>query len=425
MKKVGEGVYIDKFKNNPQTGVVITFGNEGRKVQDAIDSKGGVDSTYFKRGNNDKRLMELHSLATESPNKWQLIETKASFVAGRGIRLFKREILNGREIEVPQDVAEFDDWGEKIGLDDYWEMAAMQQEFAKEINVLLVLNTDKTVKRLDVIDNQDIRAVRPKEGDQIKEYWVSERFHKGNVTLAQGSAKPYPAFDPEKPTRHPASVIHLIAKKPGQKIYGLPNWYGTKRWGAIANAVPDFYEAAFKNGFFVTHHISFPDNYFDKEGLDEAAKEELREETLNELSASLQSIEEANKVIYTFYKPTADGKTMQEVKITPVENKFNDEAFIKLTEAANLIQASGHGVPGKLAGVQLGSAMGSSGKEIAAEAAYLQDFLTVFDRKRLLKPVEIARRIDGVFKDYHLGIQRIDSYVPGSTSESDVSNPNN
>jgi hypothetical protein len=94
-------------------------------------------------------------------------------------------------------------------------------------------------------------------------------------------------------------------------------------------------------------------------------------------------------------------------------------------EAANLVQASGHGIPGKLAGVQLGNDMGSSGKEIAAEAAYLQDFLTPFDRAMICKPLNMLKAIDSLWTGKRIGIERIDSYVQGSTAKDDVSHPNN
>lgn len=89
------------------------------------------------------------------------------------------------------------------------------------------------------------------------------------------------------------------------------------------------------------------------------------------------------------------------------------------------MNASGHGVPAKLAAVQLGSSMGSSGLEIIAEANYLQDFLCRFDRDLLLYPLELIKELDGIEPDYSLGIRRIESYTPDSTKKTDPSNPNN
>lgn len=435
LKKVNDRLYIAKYgKGNA---VAIEFTRDGSTAIDAIDYNGSgknlksLTKEYFKRGKSDNRLLEMHKLATESPNKWQLIETRGSFIAGGGIKIFKRTIENNREVLVPDISNEaWDSFYEKLELDDYWEAAAMQCSFGAELNVKLTLSSEgKEIKsaRLEVIDNNDIRAVVPKSGKRIEQFLLSDEFgYKKSVKVED--CDELPAFDPTDPTKFPVSIIHIVVKKPGQKVYGLPNWWGTEHWTRVANDVPSYYEAAFKNGFFVTHHVQFPDDYFDQENVeDDTEKAKLKETVLDEITETLSSIEEANKIIVTFSKIAADGRSsLKEVKIEPLENPIKDEAFIKMFEAANLVQASGHGVPGKLAGVQLGSDMGSSGKEIAAEAAYMQDFLTVFDRARLVKPVWIAAKIDGIdLKGKKIAIDRIDSYVQGSTAKDDVSHPNN
>lgn len=432
IQRVNDKLYLASYgKGNA---VVVDFSRDGSKSREAVDYVQGIakqtSKNYFRRGKNDKRLLDMHGLATGSPNKWQLLETKSSFVAGAGFRLFDRKVDGDREKLVPIfGNKDWDDWHDRLELDDYMEGACLQSSFAAELNVKLTLGKkgDKYfVESLEVIDNNDIRAVIPKSGKRIEAFWVSEEFGY-KALLQENDVDVIPAFDPKRPTEYLVSIIHLIARKPGQKVYGLANWWGTEQWTEVANKVPVYYEAAFKNGFFVTHHVKFPDDYFEKDGLeDDADVEKLKEETLNEIVDTLSSVEEANKIVVTFSKVANDGKsTLKEVKIEPVENPINDEAFIRMFEAANLVQASGHGVPGKLAGVQLGSDQGTSGKEIAAEAAYMQDFLTVFDRERILKPLRIAAKIEGLFAGKHIGIQRIDSYVPGSTSKNDVSHPNN
>ncbi|UBM58233.1 hypothetical protein LAG90_15625 [Marinilongibacter aquaticus] len=430
LNKIGKKVYTATYGH--RQAVAITFGNDASKIIDTSEysendgKKPQSTSEYFKRGKSDDKLLQMHLLATNSPNKWQLLDTKGAFVAGAGFRLYKRDnegLIDHSKALLPK---EFQEWMEKLDISDYWEAASLQMAFGAELNIKLVLDSStKKVESIEVLDNNEIRALRPKSGNRIESFLLNEEFgYSKNIDI--DACTTLPAFDPKNPTKYPVSIIHLIARKPGQKIYGLANWWGTKRWTDVANKVPNYYEAAFRNGFFVTHHISFPDDYFDQEGLDDEAVEKLKEDTLNEITETLSSIDEANKIVVTFSKIAADGKsTLKEVKITPIPNPIKDEAFIKMFEAANLVQASGHGIPGKLAGVQLGSDMGSSGKEIAAEATYMQDFLTIFDRERLCKPLRYALKIDNVFQEYWLDIQRINSYVPGSTSKNDVSHPNN
>jgi len=432
MKKLGHGAYVHKY-NSEGSSVLVTFGKNADKQIDGDKYTSGNGTAkpesgkYFSRGKDDKRLLQMHKLVTESPNKWQLLETKASFIAGLGISLFERTVENNRMVLKPAFDSAFDAWLEDLDISTYVEQGSMQLAFSSEINARMVLDT-KTKKpiALDVIENNELRAEVPvATASKLNSFWISNQFgHKKWVN--KKDCLVIPAFDKAKPEKHAASLIHLLGGKPMQKIYGWAGWWGTEAWTNVANGVPKFYAAAFRNGFFVTHHISFPESYFDKWGMDEKETEVLKEKTLASITDVLSSVEESNKVLITFHRASYDrGGVLNEVKITPMPNPIKDDSFIKMFEAANLAQASGHGVPAKLAGVQIGSVMGSSGKEIAAEAAYLQDYLTFFDRERLVKPVRIAAKLQGGWEKYHIGIQRIDSYVQGSTAEDNVSHPNN
>lgn len=434
VKELGNGIYVAKY--NGHNSVAVEFARDGKKARDASSYVNGRYSNrdlvgdYFRRGEDDKQLLDMHQITTQSPNKWQLVETRAAFVAGGGLRLFKKELdANGDEKFIPELKDKlWQPWYDKLELSDYWEAAPLQVAFSAELNVKIVLDSQtKKVASLSVIDNNDIRAERPKTGGKkIETFWLSDEF--GYVSnVLKSNCDPLPAFDYKNPTKHIVSVVHLISRKPGQKIYGWANWWGTKEWTEVANEVPKFYKAAFRNGFFVTHHVTLPDNYGvtnDIENDPEAIKE-VQKGIIDNITDTLSSVEEANKIVFTFSKLNSESKLMEEIKITPVPNPINDEAFLKMVEAANQLQASGHGVPAKLAGVQLGSDMGSSGKEIAAEAAYMQDFLTVFDRETICKPIRIAASIDKLWQDKHIGIKRINSYVPGSTSKNDKSHPQN
>lgn len=429
MKKVNEKLFIHSY--SPTQAVAITFGKGDVDIYDASefvagksDAKKTASGDYMKRGSSDDKLLQMHKIATESPNKWQLLKTQACFIGGAGFRLFDRIVENNKEVHVPYFSAEFDDWMERLEVDDYWQAACYQLSFSAELNVLLTLGTNKKVESLEVIDNNEIRAEKP-TGKKIERFWVHPEMGWKSSLLKKECAV-YPAFDPADPTKYPVSVIHIIAKVPGQKFYGHAGWFGTAKWAGVTNRVPDYYDAAFKNGFFITHHISIPDDYFEVEGLTDAEKKQLKEDTINEIFEVLSGIDESNKVLTTFSRYSQDGKgILKEIKVTPLNNPIKDEAFIKMFEAGNLVQSSGHGVPGKLAGVQLGSAMGSSGKEIIAEANYLQDYLTVFDRAMLCKPLRIAKRIDNLEPTKMLGISRIESYTYNSTPEGDKSSPAN
>ncbi len=428
MRKLGHNVYFHQPK--PGVGVAITFGNDAAQAMDAsvyTDTDGkpkGVSGDYVPRGTDDNKLLRMHKLATESPNKWQLITTRASFIGGWGFGLFDRLVVDNKEKQVPFFSTAFDDWHERLDLSDYHQSACYQAAFSNELNIRLTLGTDKKVIGLEVIDNNEIRAERPVGKEtKVKRYWISALFG-FSKSVKKDKCLILPAFDPSDPTKFPVSVIHVIKRIPGQKYNGLAEWWGSEKWTTVSNSVPDFYDAAFTNGFFVTHQVSFPDDYFDVEGLDDEAREKLKETTLLDLTDTLSGIEKGNKIFITFSKLSADGKSTKEVKIVPLANPINDEAFIKMFSIANQVQASSHGVQGQLAGVDLGNGMGTSGKELATAADYMQDYLTFFDREMILKAVRIAKKIDGLEPTKLLNIKRIESYTYDVTAKNKDSNQN-
>lgn len=430
MKKIGHNIYVHQY--SPTSGVTVSFGKDAEKSIDGVvytESDGNPkvsNAEYITRGLNDAKLLEMHRLATESPNKWALLSTKASFIGGWGFRLFDRQIHEMKEKLIPYYSDKFDEFSERLDLDDFHQAASYQLAFGNELNVKMTLDGRTKVASLEVIDNNDIRCEKLSNSDtKPQRFWLSNKFG-FQKSVKKEDCLILPAYDASDPLKYPVCIIHQIKRIPMQRFNGLAEWWGSKEWGEITNSVPKYYQAAFRNGFFVTHHISIPDDYFDKEGLSDEQKDELKLTTLNEIADVLSGIDEANKILVTFSKYSADGKgILKEINVKEIKNPINDEAFIRMVEAANLIQASSHGMPGKLAGVQLGSQMGSSGKEIVAEADYLQDYLTYFDRTMICKPVQIAKRIENLESQKVLGIKRMESYTVDVTPKDNVSHPNN
>lgn len=429
MSKIRQKVYT--FQYSPSAAVVVSFGKDGSEAVDGIvysESNGSVKASngeYIKRGTDDDRLLRMHKIATESPNKWALLSTKSSFIGGWGLRLFERKIVDNKEKQVPFYSDGFDELHERLNLDLYHQAASYQLSFGNELNVKMVLDeTGKKVASLEVVDNNEIRAKKPKKGETaIKSFYLSSKFGFTKTVKVEDCIE-LPAFNPANPLEFPVCIIHLIKQMPMQKFYGLSEWWGTASWAEATNEVPKYYKAAFRNGFFVTHHISFPDDYFEEQGATEEEQEEAKKKTLADISETLSGIEEANKILVTFSKFSIDGKNgLKEVKVTALENPIKDEAFITMFKAGNEVQASGHQMPGNLAGINFGSG-GSSGKEIIAEADYMQDYLTYFDRRMICGPVSIVKRIENLEPGKIVGILRMESYTPDSTPKASPANPN-
>ncbi|TDB66809.1 phage portal family protein [Arundinibacter roseus] len=426
-KKISRNVYVASYA--PQSGVLVTFGKDASKAVDLANGEKpsttqSAANEYVRRGENDDKLLVMHRLATESPNKWQFITTRRNFIGGLGIGPHRKEIVNREFKYVPVLDPAFDQWHERLDLEVYLAAASYQIAFCGELNVLLTLTTDKKVKSLEVVDAMEVRAKRPEaKSNKVTKYLISPRFGY-EKKVPKADYKEVNAFDPSAPTKFAQALIHVKHPLPGQKYYGFEPWWGSAKWTSISNRVTDYYDATFENGAFLTHHVDIPDDYFDQDGSTQEEQDELRNKVLDEISNTLIGLDKANKILFTFSKITIDGRTIQGVKVTPIQNPINDEAFIKMFEVANQVQASAHGVRPDLAGITIGNQLGTSGKEIVASANYMQDYMTIFDKKLLCKPVLFAMRIDGVAENLIPYVYRITSYTQDVTPKSSPDNPN-
>jgi hypothetical protein len=429
-KWVDGKTYVHKYSPKGEA-VEIKFSKKDDKLTDHLDgsennNKKRWDKDYYKRGRNDRRLLEMHKIASESPNKWQILETKANFINGIGPVFFDEAEKDLAGFYVQKTTPDTKLFLKRLKLKELCTASSWQLSFADEYNWRVVLD-EKTrkIKKVTLIDNNDIRAAELNDGNNsVKNYYLSTDFGYKSKVLIQ-DCKIVPAYDPENPLKYGDFIIHCHLAKPGQKFYGFASWWGTKKWSDVTNKVPDYYEALFKNGFFVTHQIVVPDDYFYKPEQTEDEEIEAKAKWVKEVTDTLSSVEESNKIVVTFKKMTADGKDyMKGVEILPVANPINDEAFVKMLAAGNRIQSSGHGLPGILTAIELGDSQGTSGKEVTALSNYVQDFLMIIYRNALAAGFDILKDIEGIEPTLSVGIGRIPSYTFDSTPKADNSNPN-
>lgn len=429
-KKVGHNVYVVQYGS--KKAATVTFGKDAAQTIDAAfgqkptAGKSGLSGKgYVPRGENDAKLLELHKLASESPNKWQFLKTNRNFIAGLGVGPHEEKVVQDslKLVPVPRST-QYREWHERLNLDEYVPAAAWQVGFQSELFVRMALGTNQKVESLDVVDSFEIRAVKCK-GDEtrIQEYLLSSKFSY-QKTVKEEECIRVPAYDPKDPKKFPVCIIHVKDPIPGQKYYSFGMWWGTEKVTKIANKVPDYYEATLDNGFFVTQHIEVPDDYFDKEGLNDEETEKLKQEVLDGIAQTLIGAEKANKTLFTFSKVTVDGKSLSGIKINPIKNSIDDEKFLKLMDNINAMQAAGHGVRPDLAGVAIGNQLGTSGKELATSANYMQDYMAHYDRELLLKPIRIAQKIDGIEPNNYICVYRISSYTFDVTPKASGDNPN-
>lgn len=399
-------------------------GQLNRGVTNSID-----DLSHIRWGTDDQKVQQMHNLATDSPNKWRLVETRRDFLLGEGVGFGLLKTDGKRKVREPlseshPDYQAISDYLRALKKTGYWADTAYQVCFSG--NTFSGIPLDKQ-RRADLLTFNDcfetrIRALQANER-KVSAFLKNPSF--GTLAYRKSNSVPLPAFDPSRPQAFPFSIYHGKHRLPGQPWYAFASWWGTKAWAEVANKIPAFHLEGLVNGYNIKYLFKFPDDYFDVEGMeDEDEKAAYRNSVLKRIKDSLAGKKDMGVV--TYYKQDIGSmKAMPGVEIIPLKNDMSDDAYVSLFNTANIAQASGHGVLPILAGIDTGGKLGGSGKELEAAAMYQQKFMTAPDRELLLRPLVEAHDINGWDKKIVYWFDDIEVYIPDSTATASPANPNN
>lgn len=422
IRKLGHNFYA---LQSGKVGAVVTFGNADTSYSAGKGGSGGGRGEHVIWGVKDEQLANMHTLATESPNKWRLIKTRRDFVVGRGIYTHngQRAGQASDTLFVPTTFKSYEDWKVLADWDRLWIRINMQYAFSGNVFVKFVFGDGRKVVSMEVIDVFKMRIRKPKVNEtRISAYIYNANF--GTRAYKAADNEFIPAYEPANPTKYPVCIVHLRDDIPGQDFYSFAEWWSTEKWSKVANKIPDFHDSGLDNGYNLKYHISIPDDYFDRDDQTEEQKEALKVATLEQMGNTLAGVENSEKAFVTFHKVDVNGKEITGVTIKPLDNKMSDDAYTSLFATANVAQASGHGVLPTLAGIDTGGKLGGSGKELESAANYQQNFLTYVDRFICLTPLRLVRVINGWEDAMQFDVRNIQLYNYDVTPKAAGSNPN-
>jgi hypothetical protein len=375
---------------------------------------------FVKWGKNNDQPNLMHQLATDNDVKWELMNTRRDFIVGKGLGFgyLKKDGLQQIKEPLPtthKNYAEIAEHAWEMRLSGYWINAAMQACYSG--NVFSRLTMDSSGNRslpLDFEDCFDIRyrSIQEKEitpGAFLLNPLFGKRGFKKDESIA------IPTFNLKDPLLYPTAIYHGKHHLPGQPFYSFAAWWGTKSWTEVANQIPHYHISGLTNGYNIKYLIKIPDDYFDKEGLEtEEERDDYKKKVMESMKKSLAG--QSDRAIVTYYKhDLQEMKALPGVEIIPLKNEMTDDAYVKLYNTAKAAQASGHGVAASLAGVDTGSGLGTSGKEIEVTARFQQGFRTNSDRELLLRPMMIQQKINNWDREIQFWFEDIEVYTPDVT----------
>lgn len=404
---VGPGMHISTL-----TGGVY----ETTKTEVEPDTKSPSTYTvkpYAKWGSDNDYPQRLINAVKSDPIA-SLIEKKINFHYGRGMIFFKKEVKNGKENivlladeEVPQEVRDFmeaNEWPtfqEGIVTDYEW----FHMFYAQYIYSF----GGKIVE----VKWQRAKDVRPEKRNiltgKTNNYYLSGHWPEPK----EGEYAVVPAFD-----RKGTSGIKKHGRVSVDKdYYNDPAWHGITRWLYIASKIPRWILANIDNSMNIKYHVEIPWKYFtDRCPVEnykttpdrEKAINELVETTFKKMDDYLAGEKNVHKAFYSFINLLEDGKPAPGWKITVLDNKIQDEAWLRAYGTASMAMISGIGLSPSIAGSILPNGLGSgSGSDLREQFNFYIQLMTPLSREKTLEPWYMIKRINGWPEWLHYGYRDI------------------
>lgn len=390
---------------------------ETTKYEVEPDSTSRVDyiikkwARWGKDNNYPQRLID----AVKSDPIASLMEKKIAFHYGKGLMFYKKEVKNGVENimllpdeEVPQEVRDFmaaNDWQNFMHgiITDYewWHMYHAQYIFTMG-------------GKIAQVKWQRTKDVRPEKRDlntgEINNFYLSGYWP-----------------DPKEGEYGVVTAFNEFTKASGIKKHGGisvdkdyfndPAWHGITRWLYIASKIPRWILANIDNSMNIKYHVEIPWKYFSDrcpiENYKTVAEQseainKLVEETFKKMDDYLAGEKNVHKAFYSFINLMEDGKPAPGWKITVLDNKIQDEAWLRAYGTASMAMISGVGLSPSIAGSILPNGLGSgSGSDLREQFNFYIQVMTQLPREKTLEPFYLIKRINGWPAWLHIGYRDI------------------
>lgn len=400
INKIGNNLFQLKnakhvsVKFNPVIDVVTTTEVNTEK------SSGDVD--FVPWGDNDNIQVEMLRLIWNSPSKPRLMDQAKEFMLGAGVKLMKIDISEeGKEIKRLVKSPELRSWFRRRQVyNKYLELAALSLAFAEIAFIRFSIQDDGEVL-LETIQPNKVRFKRPKKGAGIEKVYINP-FFGTDQEIRKADTAEVPIFNPEQPDEHLECVMVLKKAQIGADFYNQGLWWGTKTWTKLDNLTPSYHLNGILNGYNIKLLIEIEEAYFfneEEDPHDEGVRDKIekrKDEFMSRLDEYLAGEQNADKALVLIGNlADAAGKDKKLIRITPIENKMTDDAYMNIIKEAGAKQAQGHGVLPILAGVADGSKLGGSGSELEHSVNYQVRYMTPSYRRLLKEPLDYALEVMG------------------------------
>lgn len=187
----------------------------------------------------------------------------------------------------------------------------------------------------------------------IKNIWISTRWHKSQSITEGVFAKPVRYINPDwsvkkvkehcKKYKIDRFIRPVHYPMLDENYYPVATWHSAyySKWIDVSNSIPEFKKALFENQSTIKYHIEVDNDYFkqkyedDWEDFSVDEKEEKRKEFVKFIDDSLRDTKNTGKSVWSMIYRDDEGKEIPGLRITAIDDKLKDGAFLPDGEVAN------------------------------------------------------------------------------------------
>jgi len=258
----------------------------------------------------------------------------------------------------------------------------------------------------------------------VENVYISEKFGNQSVTLDSEFVSKVPLIDSywsadevreyckkKKIHKFIRPVFYPLINEP---YYPIAEWHSVAQsgWLEVANAVPAFKMNLFRNQLSIKFHIEVDERYFETRYKEDWTKYTLierqaeRQKLVDAINEHLSKPDNAGKSIQTMMLVDRDGKQYSTVKITAIDDKFKDGAYLPEAEAANSEISYAMGVDPSLIGAGIpGGKLGAGSGSDKNAAFNIVNALMKTNRETTLEVPEFIQDYNSWPEDMSFGIE--------------------
>lgn len=337
---------------------------------------------------------------------------------GAGFIIAEETHENGKRLVSPKCIHEYDaihSFWKKSQMKRFWKETIIDLEYWSLAFPEYVLSNDfKTINRVHRQKTADCRfEVADENTGFIKNVYVSKKWKDG-VNTDSKFVSTIPLIDSYwsadevkeycKKNKIRNFVRPIFFPLVDETYYPQSEWHSVYNsgWLDIANSIPAFKKAFLENQLNVKFHIEVSEEYFDRKYKEDwhsftpERRQEIRSEFVTELDETLRGSEKAGTSIMSIIYKDDNGNPLPGLKITSVDNKIKDGAYLDDTSAGNQEILTAIGVDPSLIGAGIpGGKLGAGSGSDKRTAWFILSALMKTNRETTLEVFEFIQEYNG------------------------------